>query len=240
MARIIVRLVGIVGILTLSTGCSSGGQLFGLIPNRNPSSAMARALRQSGPVAVPHELDKATLDTYVLEPGDGLLILPTDLDSPAKVPSDHTILIDGTIDLGKYGRLTVAGRSMAEAESMVHEAIAAKTKEAGFIDVRLVNRQSKTFYVLGEVRTPGTFSLAGRETVLDAIVLAGGLGDNASVRNVSLIRPCATGLGQILGVDYTAIVQLGDASTNYQLRPGDRIFVPSKTLKESIFGSLAD
>jgi len=232
-----IRISATLALLSLSSGCSSAGSVFGLVPNRSPEDKTAKALRRDGPVALPHELNKATLESYILEPGDGLLILPSDLDSPAKVPSDHTILIDGTIDLGRYGRVSVAGRSLAEVETLVQEAIAAKTKDAGFIDVRLINRQSKAFYVLGEVRTPGSFPLAGRETVLDAIVVAGGLSESASRNNISLVRPCATGPGEILGVDYTAITQLGDATTNYQLRPGDRIYIPSKSLKETLFGS---
>ena len=73
--------------------------------------------------------------------------------------------------------------------------------------------------------------------MLDAILVAGGIAENASLKNISLVRPCATGPGEILGIDYKAITQLGDASTNYQLRPGDRIYIPSKGIKETLFGS---
>ena len=37
-------------------------------------------------------------------------------------------------------------------------------------------------------------------------------------------------------VRFARIVQLGDTSTNYQLLPGDRIFVPSRSLHETLFG----
>ncbi|HEY2909918.1 MAG TPA: hypothetical protein VGI99_06715, partial [Gemmataceae bacterium] len=36
-------------------------------------------------------------------------------------------------------------------------------------------------------------------------------------------------------VCYTNIVQLGDTTTNYQIQPGDRIYVPGRGLLEGIF-----
>src|SRR5207248_2297058 len=99
------------------------GQGFGLLPNRQPLIAEAKAVRQLTPLDLPHELRKALLPPYVLEPGDGLLVLPQDLDSPVRVPADHTIQQDGTIDLGRYGRIIVAGRTVDEAEQLVKEAV---------------------------------------------------------------------------------------------------------------------
>jgi hypothetical protein len=88
------------------------------------------------------------------------------------------------------------------------------------------------------VNSPGAFQLAGRETVLDGIVAAGGLTDRASRCNIILSRPSPPdGCRVVLPVCYQQIVQLGDTTTNYQLAPGDRIYVASKTLCEQLFGS---
>src|SRR5205823_5117681 len=106
-------------------------------------------------------------------------------------------------------------------------------KDAGPITVRLVNRVSKVYYVLGEVNAPGAFPVAGRETVLDALVAAGGLNSRASQYRIILSRPstpCACRV--VLPVCYRNIVQLGDTSTNYQIQPGDRVFVPARTFIE--------
>jgi polysaccharide export outer membrane protein len=99
--------------------------------------------------------------------------------------------------------------------------------------VRLVNRASKVYYVLGEVNTPGSYPLAGRETVLDAVVAAGWLTDRAAPDRVILSRPTTPGAEPcVLPVCLRHIVQLGDTTTNYQLQPGDRVFVPSLCLGE--------
>jgi protein involved in polysaccharide export with SLBB domain len=131
----------------------------------------------------------------------------------------------------------VAGKTVTAIETDVHDAIMAKTKkDPGPVTVRIVTRQSKVYYVLGEVNAPGVFPLSGRETVLDGIIAAGGLNDRASRKNILLSRPTpACSCRVVLPICYGEIVQLGDTSTNYQLAPGDRIFVPSRTLKEQLF-----
>jgi protein involved in polysaccharide export with SLBB domain len=187
----------------------------------------------SVPVPAPRELDKTVLAAYVLEPGDALLIQPADPDSNIHIPADQPILPDGTINLGRYGRLVVAGRTVEKIEQMIQATIAAQTKSAGPIVVRIATRQSKIYYVLGAVNSPGAFPLAGRETVLDAILAAGGLTERASRERIILSRPTPPDSCRIvLPVCYRQIVQLGDTSTNYQVLPGDRIYVPSRNFCE--------
>ena len=107
------------------------------------------------------------------------------------------------------------------------------------ISTRLVNWDSKRIYVLGEVNSPGSFVFLGSETVLDAILEAGGLNTNANQHQIIITRPsdcnsCRT----VMNVCYDQVVQLGDTSTNYQLQPGDRVFVPTLTFAEDLKRSL--
>lgn len=95
--------------------------------------------------------------------------------------------------------------------------------------------QSKVYYVLGEVNAPGSFPLIGRETVLDAIVAAGGLTNRADHCDIILSRPsCPDDCRIVLPICYDQIVQLGDTSTNYQIMPGDRIFVATRSCWEGL------
>lgn len=220
-------------------GCSSSGNGITLFPQGHILIDSAKGVRQTAPVPLPRELDKQPLEAYIVEPGDGLLVLPADLDSPVRLPSDQTVLPDGNIDLGKYGRLPVTGRTVPEIEALVNRVVLEKTKEkkeeVGFINVRLVNRVTKRYYVIGEVNTPGAFTLQGYETVLDGILAAGNLTDKASRRNIILVRPSSPdGCRTVLAICYPEIVQDGDTSTNYQIRPGDRIYIPSRTFFEGL------
>jgi len=219
-----------------AAGCSS----LGLGPPSHPLIPEAKGIRDSAPVPapVPRELAKVLHTPYIVEPGDTLLVQPAELDAPVRLPPDQIVLADGTIDLGKYGRPVVAGRTVPEIETIVQEAVRAKEKDqkdAVTVNVRLVGRASKVYYVIGEVNAPGAFPVTGRETVLDAIIAAGNLTRRASQENIILDRPSPPdGCRVVLPVCWREITQLGDTTTNYQIMPGDRIFVPSQTLMEGL------
>jgi polysaccharide export outer membrane protein len=215
-------------------GCTSGptGGFSLLPPQGHKLMDSAKEMRDANarPLLVPRELEKQPLPAYAVEPGDVLLVHPADLDSPVRLPSDQPVLPDGTINLGKYGQLQVLAKTVPEIEDMVRAAVLAKTNDAGFISVRLISRQSKVYYVIGEVNSPGRFQLNGNETVLDALMQAGGLNDKASRDNIILSRPSKPNCPRIvLPVCWKQIVQLGDTTTNYQIAPGDRIYVPTRS-----------
>lgn len=223
-------------VLLGAAGCSSNR--FTFFTERHNMLESTRAVRNATiiPPDVPRELDKHVLPTYLVEPGDVLLVVTSELDAPIRLPGDQAILPDGTISLGQYGRPVVAGKSIEEIEGIVQALVRTKTGGAT-ISVRLVSRQSKVYYVLGEVNAPGAFPLTGRETVLDGIIAAGGVTDRASRQDIVLSRPTLPDACRVvLPVCYREIVQLGDTTTNYQLAPGDRIFVPSKSGWEDWFG----
>src|SRR5262249_45750283 len=69
-------------------------------------------------------------------------------------------------------------------------------------------------------------------TVLDALSTLGGLPAQASKKKIWVARPAPSEVGcdQVLPVDWNAITQGGSTSTNYQLLPGDRIYVKADCL----------
>ncbi|MFO0929223.1 MAG: polysaccharide biosynthesis/export family protein [Gemmataceae bacterium] len=217
-------------------GCStSSGGKMPFSHDCNTLTCEARTIREAAcpPPGAPRELSKQPAEAYVVEPGDVLLVQPANLDSPLRLPGDQVVLPDGVIQVGRFGRMCVAGKTIEQIEADINALARTQAPEAGPISVRLVTRDSKVFYVLGEVNAPGAFPLRGRETVLDAIVAAGGLNSKANRHGILLARPSAPdGCRIVLPVEYNDIVQLGDTTTNYQVRAGDRIFVPSKSLWE--------
>lgn len=218
-------------------GCSGPSGTFTLFPAGDFLLDSTKDLEKRVPaqMVVPRELEKTVIPAYVVQPGDVLLVEPVQLDSPLRFPADQTVLPDGSIDLGRFGRLVVAGKTLEQIESDVDAAIKALEKDAGAINVRLINPQSAVYYVLGEVSSPGSFPYVGRETVLDAILSAGGLTDKASQCNIILSRPSAPGgCRTVIPICYRHIVQQGDTASNYQLMPGDRVYVATRTLWEQL------
>lgn len=211
---------------------------------------------------VPTELAKNALPPHRVEAGDVLVIEPNDFNSPVRLQSDQTVQQDGTIDLGDYGQVQVAGMTTTEIQQLVHHRVADREIEKHQtrvalashrdladtppnpndfgLSVRLVNKESGMIYVMGEVNAPGSYPLVGSETVLDALIASGGLSDRCNEHNIVLIRPQLDGQPRvILPVCYQQILQLGDVSTNYQLMPGDRIYVPSLTIWQDVKQSMA-
>lgn len=207
------------------------------------------------------ELAKSTLRPHVVEAGDALTIEPNDFNSPIQMPSDHTVQQDGTIGLGRYGRIEVAGKTVqaiqTEVQSLVEQLeMQRMNSQASFashvngqpleqaeipdlgITVRLISNGRDSVYVMGEVNAPGSYPLVGSETALDALIAAGGLSEKANEHKIILTRPQSTDQPRvILPICYQQILQLGETSTNYQLQPGDRIYVPSLTVWEDIKAS---
>ena len=141
---------------------------------------------------------------------------------------------DGTVNLRQYGVLHVAGKTATEIRLDLQQHLAQyfDTPEVS-VDVRQFN--SKVFYVITEGaglgdnvrRVPST----GNDTVLDALSAINGLSQVSSAK-VWIARPAPGGFGceQILPVDYAAIAKGGSTATNYQIMPGDRVFIAEDNL----------
>jgi len=236
-------LVGVVG-------CATGGG-GGLLPSGQELTPQTEHVLDHAPRIAPvaRELSKTVPPSYILEPGDTVLVETIRFESPLRFPADQVIQPDGTIDLGKYGRIVVAGKRVEDVELCLQDIVNAdaeliaaleEANVAGpeLINVRIIDPRASQFYVLGAVSSPGAYPYSGRETVLDAVLAAGGLADNARRCEIILSRPSPVGdCRTVLPVCWDNIVQLGDTTTNYQLMPGDRVFVPANGICDMVFGA---
>ncbi|GAB5404123.1 MAG: hypothetical protein Aurels2KO_23540 [Aureliella sp.] len=178
---------------------------------------------------------KQPVDDYFIEPGDRILVEPIKLDSEFQSAGDQVVMVDGSIDLGKFGRLRVAGLTVEDIEQAVMQRIEAVSNTKEQINVQLLETNGSHIYVLGAVGSPGTYPLTGNETVLDAILLAGGLTSSASACDIIFVRPTDECQCRVVQrICYRQITQLGDVTTNFQLQPGDRIVVGERTFHQEL------
>jgi polysaccharide export outer membrane protein len=146
-----------------------------------------------------------------------------------QISGQHIVRPDGTVSLGSYGSVYVAGLSLAQAKQAI-EAHLSHYLYKPEVNVDVFAYNSKFYYVItdfagsGEqvVRLPHT----GNETVLDAVSLVGGL-SAVSSKKIWVARPAPTECGndQILPVDWCGITRKGQVKTNYQLMPYDRVYI---------------
>ncbi len=221
--------------LSCGVGCSTLG--LTLWPAQFPLLTKTKEFAAKSPLpsGMPHELSKQVLQDYFVEPGDRILIEPVALDSEFRLVGDQEIQLDGSIDLGEYGRIRVAGMTVEAIERAIEDHLAQFIEEREAVNVQLIETNAAEFYVLGEVGSPGAYAMDGNETVLDAIVMAGGLTNRASPCDMILVRPTNPADCRVVQrICYRQITQLGDVTSNYQLQPGDRVVVGSRTLCEEL------
>lgn len=238
--------VACLALLLSATGCSSLG--LSLYPTGHFLTDKAEEILDRSPRSanLARELAMDVEPVHYLIPGEVLLIEPVELDSDVRIAADQKILTDGSVDLGDYGRVVVAGLTPESAEALIEDTINTAIRNRQIdkedandadpvrINVRVLD-QVHRYYVLGEVNSPGSYPLDGNETILDGILAAGGLTDEASPCKILLARPTQPNSCRLtLPVCYREITQLGDTTTNYQLRPGDRIFVATRSCCEDL------
>jgi polysaccharide export outer membrane protein len=146
-----------------------------------------------------------------------------------QVAGEHHVGLDGDIMLGTYGEVRVCGLTRTEAKRVI-EGHLTNYLESPEVSVDIYAYNSKVYYVFLQGTGPGDgvarFPITGNETVLDAMSQVQGLQPYSSKR-IWVARPAPAGneCAQILPVDWEGVTQRADTRTNYQLLPGDRLYV---------------
>ena len=152
-----------------------------------------------------------------------------------QIAGEHLVRPDGTVSLGSYGSVYVAGMTLPQIKATIEQHLSQYLyRPQVSVDVYAYN--SKFYYVITDFAGAGEqvvkFPSTGNETVLDAVSQIGGL-SSVSSKRLWIARPAPNGCGdQILPVDWKGITRRGTTGTNYQLFPGDRLFVMSNPLSK--------
>jgi polysaccharide export outer membrane protein len=145
------------------------------------------------------------------------------------VTGQHLVAMDGRVNLGTYGSVYVAGMTLEEVREAIELKLGEKLEDPEvFVDVLAYN--SKVYYVITQGAGLGDdvtrLPVTGNETVIDAVAALGGISQVSSTK-MWIARPAPNGNAceQILPVNWNEIAQGASTATNYQLMPGDRLFI---------------
>jgi len=132
---------------------------------------------------------------------------------------------DGQIKLPMLGNIKVSGIALSQVESVVQKRTDEFLNDA-IVKVKLLNFK---ITVMGEVRVPGQYyNYNNSITVLQAIALANGNTDYASIKNVMVVRSKGD-------VNKTYMLDLSSKaiylSEAFYLQPNDYVFVQPDNLK---------
>ncbi len=192
-----------------------------------------------------------------LQPPYEVAVVLSETGALQQVRGPHLVRPDGTIGLGVYGSVFVDNMTLAEAKAAIEKYLE-KFLLKPEISVDVAGFNSKVYYVVTDAAVGDVvsrFPVTGKTTVLDAISQVNGL-SQVSSKCVYLVRPtlalkkesetCASKYRplssvdepeqsgkleeEVYKVDWQAIVRRGDARTNYQVLPGDRVYVVAQPL----------
>ena len=159
----------------------------------------------------------ATPENYVLGAGDAVLI---DIYGASQKTVEGTVSPDGFVVVEGFGPIQVAGLTVSQANSRVRSQLGARYSSS---KIRLSVGQTRTITVnvMGEVKTPGTYTLAAFASVFHALYMAGGPNDIGTLRNIKVYRKNRL----VSTVDVYDYILNGKLSGNVRLTDNDVIVV---------------
>ena len=167
---------------------------------------------------------------YVLGPGDQLLIRAW-----GSIDISYQAVIDrsGLVSLPKIGTFPMTGVKIANAESVIHQAISKLYKNFD-LSVTLGQTRSITVYVVGQARRPGSYTLSSLSTLSSALFASGGPNNNGSMRRVQLKR----GNQIISQFDLYQFLSKGISEGDVKLIDGDVLLIPPSLGYVALIGKL--
>lgn len=176
----------------------------------------------------------ATPEDYVLGPDDELLI---DVYGTSEASYNLFVSPEGKINVPYVGVLTVGGLTINDAKSLIEKRMASvyKGMSSGEVKVSIAlgDIRSITVSVIGEVASPGSYTIPSLSSVYNALYLCGGPTENASFRKVQISR----GNRVIQVVDLYDFLVYGKSST-VRLQDQDVIKVLPYKNRVSISGEV--
>lgn len=163
----------------------------------------------------------ATPQNYILGPGDEIII---DIFGASENTIRQEITPDGYISVKGLGMIPLNGMNIADAKTYLKGQLSRIYADAeNIIQITLGKTRSIRVNVMGEVMTPGTYTLSAFASVFHALYSAGGVTDLGSLRNIAVTRNGKT----VATVDVYDFIMEGKTKENINLQEGDVVIVPT-------------
>ena len=151
---------------------------------KNRKKVFGRDIFNNKELSFEPNMNIATPQDYRLGPGDAVFI---DIFGASQKSMQSTVSPDGTITIEGYGPINVSGMTVAQANAYLRSTLGSRYSSS---QVRLTVGQTKTImvHVMGEVMTPGSYTLSAFATVFHALYMAGGTNELGTLRNIKVYR----------------------------------------------------
>ena len=159
----------------------------------------------------------ATPQSYVVGPGDEVKV---DIYGASQKSSTYTVTPDGDIVIDGYGPINISGLTVKQANARIRSTLGSRYSSSS-IKMTLGQTRTITVNVMGEVQTPGTYTLSAFASVFHALYMAGGVSSIGTLRNIKVFRNGK----EISVVDVYDYILNGKLSGNVRLQDNDVIVV---------------
>lgn len=180
-------------------------------------------------------LSLATPKNYTLGPGDEVII---DVWGDAQSSQSYVISPDGKINVDGVGPLQLSGITIEQANHRVRRALseiyAGLNDGTVKMNISLGDIRSIQVYVVGEVRSPGSYTVPSLATLFHIMNLAGGVTQRGSVRSIVVMRNGK----QRFEVDLYDYILRGDAAVDVALEDADLVVVRTHDAVAKIGGEV--
>ena len=151
---------------------------------RDKKKIFGHDLFQNDELTFEPAMNIATPENYVLGAGDVVFI---DIYGASQKTVEETVSPDGFVVVEDFGPIQVAGLTVEQANTRVRSQLGARYSSS---KVRLSVGQTRTITVnvMGEVKTPGSYTLSAFATVFHALYMAGGPSEIGTLRNIKVYR----------------------------------------------------
>ncbi len=172
---------------------------------------------------------------YVIGPGDKLFI---DIYGQSENYYQSEVSPDGDVILENIGPVNLSGLSLEYAKKRLLSRF--KSIYSGininktFVNISVGIPRAVRVNIVGEVNLPGTYNFSAFNTVYNAIYVAGGINENATLRDIKIYRNNKL----INSVDVYNFLTKGDGTSNIRLENNDLIVVGPYTNRVTINGAV--
>lgn len=166
--------------------------------------------------------DKATeKKDYLIDVGD---VVEIQVWQEPELSRSLIVRLDGKISLPLIGDVVAAGKTPSELDLFLEERFAEVVTEPA-VSVILLESRSRRYYIVGQVATPGEFSIDFPLTLLQIIARSGGFQEWAKREEIKVIRR-QNGKDKFFHFNYESFVKGKNLEQNVLIEPGDTIIVP--------------
>ncbi|RPI71713.1 MAG: hypothetical protein EHM47_09630 [Ignavibacteriales bacterium] len=175
---------------------------------------------------------------YVVGPGDEIIVT---LWGETQLVQNVTVSKEGSIYIPNAGLINVSGLSLIQVKNKIYSLLSETTSSLSVsegigtnLDVSTGTLRSIKVFVLGEVNTPGGYTLPALSTSFTALYFSGGPTLNGSLRKIQIKRR-GTVISEIDLYDY---IISGDKSRDIRLEDEDIIFILPVIERVAIAGNV--